>query len=239
MEIVRITDEERKVVEPELLALAEPIHRQLRPDLPADYSTRMRQIFAAGGEMCVAVTDEAVIGVAHLARLHTLEFRVVFPVRRGDDDQFRLGEAEHHPLDRIQPVEIDMFDHLDERRRVEALDPPVAIGERALCQSDPRAVAFAQEHDLLLLHDAAYSEITFDGYVAPSALQVPGAKEATLEFGSASKFSWEALAFLDWRFGETTSFVLGYRAVGLDRQKGEARADVILHGPLLGLLFRY
>jgi hypothetical protein len=59
------------------------------------------------------------------------------------------------------------------------------------------------------------------------------------DIGSASKFSWEALAFLDWRFGETTSFVLGYRAVGLDRQKGEARADVILHGPLLGLLFRY
>lgn len=59
------------------------------------------------------------------------------------------------------------------------------------------------------------------------------------DLGSASKFSWEALAFLDWRFGETTSFVLGYRAVGLDRQKGDAQADVILHGPLLGLLFRY
>ena len=64
MEIVRITDEERRIVEPDLLPLAEPVHRQLRPDLPADYLGRMRQIFAAGAEMCVAVIDDAVVGVA-------------------------------------------------------------------------------------------------------------------------------------------------------------------------------
>jgi GNAT superfamily N-acetyltransferase len=40
------------------------VHRQLRPTLPADYSARMAQIFHAGGEMCVAVIDEAVVGVA-------------------------------------------------------------------------------------------------------------------------------------------------------------------------------
>ena len=59
------------------------------------------------------------------------------------------------------------------------------------------------------------------------------------DLGSASKFSWEALAFLDWRFGETTSFILGYRGLGLDRQKGKAEADIIMHGPLLGLIFRF
>jgi hypothetical protein len=59
------------------------------------------------------------------------------------------------------------------------------------------------------------------------------------DVGSASKFSWEALAFLDWRFGESTSFLLGYRGLGLDRQKGKAQADILLHGPLLGLLFRF
>lgn len=64
MEIVRITDEERRIAEPDLLVLAEAVHRQLRPDLPTDYVGRMRQIFAAGGEMCVAVIDEAVVGVA-------------------------------------------------------------------------------------------------------------------------------------------------------------------------------
>lgn len=64
MDIVRITDEERRVVEPELLRLAEPVHRQLRPDLPADYPGRMRQIFVAGGEMCVAVIGDTIVGVA-------------------------------------------------------------------------------------------------------------------------------------------------------------------------------
>lgn len=59
------------------------------------------------------------------------------------------------------------------------------------------------------------------------------------DIGSASKFSWEALAFLDWRFGKTTSFVLGYRGLGIDRQKGNAQADIIMHGPLLGFVFRY
>ncbi|MEX2457525.1 MAG: LL-diaminopimelate aminotransferase [Actinomycetota bacterium] len=50
-----------------------------------------------------------------------------------------------------------------------------------------RAVEFSREHDLLLAHDAAYSEMTFDGYVAPSALQVPGALDVAIEFGSVSK----------------------------------------------------
>jgi hypothetical protein len=59
------------------------------------------------------------------------------------------------------------------------------------------------------------------------------------DIGSASQFSWEALAFLDWRFGESTSFLLGYRGLGIDRQKGKAQADIIMHGPLLGLLFRF
>ncbi|MCS7252787.1 MAG: LL-diaminopimelate aminotransferase [Armatimonadota bacterium] len=50
-----------------------------------------------------------------------------------------------------------------------------------------RAVNFAMEHDLLLCHDAAYVDITYDGYIAPSVLQVPGAKECAVEFFSLSK----------------------------------------------------
>jgi GNAT superfamily N-acetyltransferase len=64
MEIIRITDDNRRVIEPDWLARAEAVHRQLRPNLPADYSARMSQIFHAGGEMCVAVIDDAVVGVA-------------------------------------------------------------------------------------------------------------------------------------------------------------------------------
>ena len=49
------------------------------------------------------------------------------------------------------------------------------------------AVAFAHKHNILLCHDAAYTELGFDGYRAPSILQVDGAKEVAIEFHSLSK----------------------------------------------------
>jgi LL-diaminopimelate aminotransferase len=49
------------------------------------------------------------------------------------------------------------------------------------------AIALCRQHDILLISDLAYSELTYDGFVAPSALQVPGAKDVTLEFHSFSK----------------------------------------------------
>jgi LL-diaminopimelate aminotransferase len=48
-------------------------------------------------------------------------------------------------------------------------------------------VAFAREHDILVVHDASYTETTFDGYVAPSFLETPGAKEVGVEVFSLSK----------------------------------------------------
>jgi LL-diaminopimelate aminotransferase len=49
------------------------------------------------------------------------------------------------------------------------------------------AVAFAREHDVLVVHDASYTETTFDGYVAPSFLATPGAGEVGVEVFSLSK----------------------------------------------------
>jgi LL-diaminopimelate aminotransferase len=49
------------------------------------------------------------------------------------------------------------------------------------------AVEFAREHDVLMVHDASYTETTFDGYVAPSFLETPGAKEVGVEVFSLSK----------------------------------------------------
>ncbi|HWJ24037.1 MAG TPA: aminotransferase class I/II-fold pyridoxal phosphate-dependent enzyme [Gemmatimonadaceae bacterium] len=49
------------------------------------------------------------------------------------------------------------------------------------------AVAFCRRHGLVLVSDLAYSEITHDGFVAPSALEVPGAKDVTVEMHSLSK----------------------------------------------------
>ena len=50
-----------------------------------------------------------------------------------------------------------------------------------------KVVAIAREHGIWVVHDLAYAEITFDGYVAPSILQVDGAKEIAVEFYSLSK----------------------------------------------------
>jgi LL-diaminopimelate aminotransferase len=60
-----------------------------------------------------------------------------------------------------------------------------------------RAVGFAREHDLVVVHDNAYSEITFDGYRAPSFLEIPGAKDVGIEIFSPSK-GWNMTG---WRSG--------------------------------------
>jgi LL-diaminopimelate aminotransferase len=60
-----------------------------------------------------------------------------------------------------------------------------------------QAVEFARRHDLVVVHDNAYSEITFDGYRAPSFLETPGAKEVGIEIFSPSK-GWNMTG---WRSG--------------------------------------
>jgi LL-diaminopimelate aminotransferase len=60
-----------------------------------------------------------------------------------------------------------------------------------------RAIHFARKHNLAVCHDAAYSEVTFDGYNAPSFLQISGAKEMSVEFHSLSK----TYHMTGWRIG--------------------------------------
>lgn len=60
-----------------------------------------------------------------------------------------------------------------------------------------RLVDFCRRHDLIFVHDLAYAEICYDGYKPPSALQVPGALECTIEFTSLSK----SHAMAGWRVG--------------------------------------
>jgi len=48
-------------------------------------------------------------------------------------------------------------------------------------------VAIAREHEIWVVHDLAYADLVFDGYKAPSILQVPGAEEIAVEFYSLSK----------------------------------------------------
>lgn len=59
------------------------------------------------------------------------------------------------------------------------------------------AVEIAKKYDIILCHDSAYAEITYDGYQAPSILSIPGAKDVAVEFGSLSK----PYRMTGWRIG--------------------------------------
>jgi LL-diaminopimelate aminotransferase len=73
-------------------------------------------------------------------------------------------------------------------------NPTAATCEAAVFE---RAVQFCREHRIVLAHDAAYSEITYDGYRAPSVLQVPGSRDVAVELHSFSK----TYNMTGWRIG--------------------------------------
>ncbi len=66
-----------------------------------------------------------------------------------------------------------------------------------------RVVALAREHDIMVVHDLAYADITFDGWKAPSIMQVPGARDVAVEFFTMSK----SYNMAGWRIG----FMVGNR----------------------------
>ncbi len=60
-----------------------------------------------------------------------------------------------------------------------------------------RVIALARKHDILVVHDLAYADIVFDGWKAPSIMQVPGAKDLAVEFFTLSK----SYNMAGWRIG--------------------------------------
>jgi LL-diaminopimelate aminotransferase len=78
----------------------------------------------------------------------------------------------------------------EEARRAKVLficypnNPTTAVADAGFFE---RVVAFAKEYDVAVVHDNAYSELTYDGYVAPSFLATPGAKDVGIELFSFSK----------------------------------------------------
>jgi LL-diaminopimelate aminotransferase len=121
------------------------------------------------------------------------------------------------PVDLPMPAERDFRPGLSQAAvssRTKALwlnfpsNPTAAVADAGTFEE---AVAFAREHDLLLLHDAAYEEITFDGYIAPSVLQVQGARDVALEFGTASK----SFNMTGWRIGWAVGSAEAIRALAI------------------------
>src|SRR3989449_9811968 len=73
-------------------------------------------------------------------------------------------------------------------------NPTAAVAPRDYLE---RTVDFCRRHDILIAYDNPYCEITFDDYVAPSILEIPGAREIAVEFHSLSK----SFCMTGWRLG--------------------------------------
>ena len=73
-------------------------------------------------------------------------------------------------------------------------NPTTAVVERDFFE---KVVALAKEHNLIVVHDFAYADLVFDGYKAPSFLQIPGAKDVGIEFFTLSK----SYSMAGWRVG--------------------------------------
>ena len=114
---------------------------------------------------------------------------------------FAGGETYETPLLRKNDFLVD-FDSIpaDVRARAKVLwlnypnNPTTATADLDFFA---RAVEFGRQNDILIAHDSAYSENTYDGYQSPSILQVDGADEVAVEFFSLSK----AFCMTGWRVG--------------------------------------
>ena len=100
---------------------------------------------------------------------------------------------------------IDFFDELERAIRESFPKPKMMIlgfpsNPTAQCVDldfFERVVALARQHDILVVHDLAYADITFDGYKAPSIMQVPVARDVAVEFFTMSK----SYNMAGWRIG--------------------------------------
>jgi LL-diaminopimelate aminotransferase len=89
-------------------------------------------------------------------------------------------------------------------------NPTSAIAEKSFFEE---VVAFAKRHQIIVCHDAAYSEMAFDGFCPPSFMEVKGAREVGIEFHSLSK----TFNMTGWRIG----FAVGHEEIvsGLGKVK--------------------
>ena len=101
--------------------------------------------------------------------------------------------------------------HPDNQLDMEAIEQAITTRTKILLLNSPnnptgavadlgffkKAVAFAKKYDILIAHDAPYCDLCFDGYEAPSIMEVEGAKDVAIEFNSLSK----TYNMAGWRIG--------------------------------------
>ena len=168
------------------------------------YKTRFNVDFDPDSEAIATIGSKE--GIAHLA-LATLD--------RGD---IVLVPNPSYPIHIYGPViagadirhvpmiaGVDFFETLDRAIRDSYPKPKMLIvnypsNPTTQCVELPffeRLIAIAREHHVYVVHDLAYADIVFDGYKAPSIMQVPGAREIAVEFFTLSK----SYNMAGWRVG--------------------------------------
>jgi LL-diaminopimelate aminotransferase len=108
---------------------------------------------------------------------------VIAPLRADHDFLVELGDLSRAQLERLRLAFLNYPNN-----------PTTAVAPRDYLE---RTVARCREHEIILAYDNPYCDITFDGYRAPSILEIPGARELTLEFHSLSK----SYGMTGWRIG--------------------------------------
>jgi len=177
---------------------------RLRRAICTWYERRYGVAFDPDSEAIVTIGSKE--GIAHLA-LATLD--------RGD---IVLVPNPSYPIHIYGPViagadirhvrmtpDVDFFEELERAIRESFPKPKMLIinfpsNPTAQCvELDffERIVALAREHELFVVHDLAYADIVFDGYRAPSIMQVPGARDVAVEFFTMSK----SYNMAGWRIG--------------------------------------
>ena len=89
--------------------------------------------------------------------------------------------------------------------------PNNPTGAVATMEFFEKAVSFARKNNILICSDLAYSEVTFEGYHAPSILQVPGARDVSIEFHTLSK----TFNMTGWRIGMAVGNPEALRALSI------------------------
>src|SRR2546422_725810 len=148
-------------------------------------------------------------------RIVVRENEIVLPARR--DDAFQILARRNGGSGVIRIVQVDEFGALqyigrdpvqleldgipaDVLKRAKLVylnypnNPTAAVAPREYLE---RVIAACRKHDLVLAYDNPYCEITFDGYVAPSIFEIPGAMDVAVEFHSLSK----SFCMTGWRLG--------------------------------------
>jgi GNAT superfamily N-acetyltransferase len=105
--IVDVNDDSGAILAPDWLEAAEAVHRQLRPQLPDDYATKMRRVFAGGGRLCVAARGRRAVGVA-VYRIHENTF---------DGVQMYVDDLVTDETNRSRGIGRALIEHLQRKAR--------------------------------------------------------------------------------------------------------------------------